>query len=214
MLTKEFETLVRKNQSPINITDKEWFDLIEARRERFKACVDLPLMPFTELRRFKCKNLIREDMLWYASNVTLKGDKEFSLETQGIFFEQSRSVVERIPNSGYCSPRGSHCTNGTIRIWGFARSPGYWVLVTVDFVGVGGGYKNSGIEEAKTIEIVWSDLATIAKHTKETPENMWLLFGTAIKSLAEQCKLLHDQAMRVARLIENEELVLSLMKSK
>lgn len=202
--TKGLEVFVRKNQ----LADEEWFGLIEARRELIKPHLDSFTLP--ELGMLECMqsdNFMH--MLRYDVSTTT-GDERFSLKTQGIFRMQSWSAVERIPNSGYCAPPGGvNCPDGTMRVWGLTRS-GLWVLVTIGFVGER-GYKDRGYERAKTVEIVETDLPTIAAKTNEKPQRMWEELGKVIKGFAGHRNALYNQALNLARMVEVEELALSLI---
>lgn len=208
--TQGMELLVRKN--PLN--DKEWLNLIEARRSLIKPHLDTFTLP--ELGSLKC---LRSELSFThelrINNPTLlmskSGDERFSLKTQGIFRLQPRSAVEYIPNSGYRpSPGGVACPDGTMQIWGLTRS-GLWILVEVRFVGED-GYKERGYERAETVEITEVNLPTIMSKTKEKPQKMWEELGKAIKGWAEFREGLYNQALNLARMVEIEELALSLIQ--
>lgn len=203
--TKGIEVFIRKGQ----ITDKEWFELIEARRELIKPHLDSFTLP--ELGSLECmrSELSFTHMLRLDVSAST-GDERFSLKTQGIFREQPWSAVERIRNSGYCAPPGgSNCPDGTMRVWGLTRS-GVWVLVTIGFIGEA-GYKGRGYERATTIEIIEVDLPTIAAKTKEKPQKIWKELGNVIKNFAEHRESLYNQALNLARMVEIEELAFSLI---
>lgn len=202
--TKGLGMFVRKSQ----LSDEEWLNLIEVRRELIKPHLNsftLPELGSLEcLRRETFKHMLRLDIS------TTTGDERFSLKTQGIFRVQPWSAVERIPNSGYYKFFGdANCPDGTMRVWGLTRS-GLWVLVTIGFVGER-GYKDCGYERAKYVEIIEADLLTIITETKEKPQEMWEELGKAIKDFAEHRKCLYDQALNLLRIIQIEELAFSLV---
>lgn len=200
--TKGLEVFVRKNQ----LADEEWFGLIEARRELIKPHLDSFTLP--ELGMLEC---MQSEGINHALSLdisTSTGDPRFSLKTQGLFRMQAWSAVERIPNSGY-RPADFSCPDGTMRVWGLTRS-GLWVLVTIGFLGEG-GYKGRGYERARTVEIVETDLPTIATKTKERPQRMWQQLGEVVRGFAEHRKFLYNQALNLARIVEIEELAFSLI---
>ncbi len=204
--TQGMELLVRKNQ----LTDVEWFALLEARRSLVKPHLDTFTLP--ELGSLKC---FRRE-LSFTHELRLDGpkvigDERFSLKTQGIFRPQPWSAIERIPNSGYRPPPGGvACPDGTMQIWGLTRS-GLWILAEVRFVGED-GYKERGYERAKTVEITEVNLPTIVSKTKEKPQRIWEELGKAIKEWVEFREGLYNQALNLARMVGIEELALSLIQ--
>ncbi len=203
--TKGLEVFVRRSQ----LTDEEWFGLIESRRELIKPHLDLFTLP--ELGALECMRSESSSTHKLRLDVSITtGDEQFSLKTQGIFRIQPWSAIERIPNSDYRpSPGGVNYPDRTMRVWGLTRS-GMWVLVTIGFVDED-GYKGRGYERAMTIEIVKADLPTIAAKTKEKPQQMWKELGKAIKSFMEHRESLYNQALNLARMVEIEELAFSLI---
>jgi hypothetical protein len=202
--TEGLEMFIRKNQ----LTDEEWFDLIEARRELIKPHLDSFTLP--ELASLECMRSESHTHELSFDVSTSTGDERFSLKTQGVFHMQPWAAVERIPNSGYRPGYGQvGCPDGTMRVWGLTRS-GLWVLVTIAFTGEP-GYKDRGREQARTVEIIEADLPTIARMTKEKPQLMWEEIGRAIKGWSEHRKHLYHNALNLARMVEIEELALSLI---
>jgi|GEM_PF-2540718 len=202
---KGLKILIRKNK----LNDKEWLDLIEARRQLILPHLDSFTLP--ELASVPC---LRSEISFTHElrfdKPTLTGDNRFSLKIQGIFRKQPYSAIKRISNSGYqASPGGVSCPDGTMLVWGLTRS-GLWILVTIDFVGEA-GYKDRGYERATTVEIVESDLSTIVAKTKEEPWQMWNELGRAIKGWRERRKSLYHEALALAQMVETEELALSLV---
>ena len=196
--TKGVEVFIRKNP----LTDKEWLGLIEARRELIKPYLDSITLP--ELGSLEC---LKIDTYMHALNnnaPSLTEDEQLSLKTQGLFFKQPRSVVKEISGKGCLFSSG-----GITWVWGLTRS-GLWVLVTINFIGEL-GYKNRGYERAETVEIVESDLSTIVAITKEEPQQMWKELGETIKGFAEHHKPLYNQMLRLAQMVEIEELALELV---
>lgn len=205
--TQGLEMLIRQNP----LTDQEWFDLIEGRRKLIKPHLDS--FTLKELGSLPCLNSeggSLHELGWDISKT--KGDERFSLKTQGIF-HRPYSAIERIP-----IPKAVHNNappywdGGTMQIWGLTRS-GLWVLATVNFIDKS-GYKDRGRERATDIQIVESDLPTIVAKTKETPRWIWMSLGQTIKEWSEHRRLLHNQALNITRMIEIEELALSLVNQE
>lgn len=193
--TRGLGVLVRENK----LTDEEWFGLIEARRELIKPHLDS--FTLQELGSLRCmRNRDSYSSLLRLDVSTSTGDERFSLKTQGVFWLIAR---EQIPNPGW-----PDYPNGTKRVWGLTRS-GLWVLVTIGFV-TERGYKERGYERAKTVEVIEADMPTIATKTKCKPRWMWKKLGEAIEGFAERRRSLYNQALGLARLVQIEELALSL----
>lgn len=197
--TEGLRVFVRKDQ----LSDEEWFGLIEARRELIKPHLDS--FTFPELSLLECMRYESGFTHLGMDVSTSTGDERFSLKTQGIFFRQPWDAVERIPGTGCV--RGY--PNGTMRVWGLTRSA-MWVLVTICFVGEL-GYKERGRERASSVNIVEADLTTIIAETKWGPQRMWEELGKIIKGFAERRRALYDNALGLARLVQIEELALSLL---
>ncbi|OGZ29780.1 MAG: hypothetical protein A2931_00595 [Candidatus Niyogibacteria bacterium RIFCSPLOWO2_01_FULL_45_48] len=207
--TEGLEALIGKKG---RITDTEWLVLIEARRKLIKPHLDSFTLPI--LGSLKC---LRNELSFKHEidcDISVSGgDQRFSLKTQGFFWAQPWSAVERISNSGSCNwPGYVACPDGTMHIWGLTRS-GLWVLVTIEFVGES-GYKERGYERAKSVKIFEADLRAIIEKTKENPRHMWSHLGAVIKSFAERRKCLYNQALDLARMVEIEELALSIVLGK
>ncbi len=94
-------------------------------------------------------------------------------------------------------------------VWGLTRD-NLWVLVTINFVGEA-GYRDRGYERAKSVEIVETDLSTLLAKTKEEPRNLWMELGKAIREFADRREGLYKTALNLARMVEVEELALSLI---
>ena len=205
---KGLETFIREKQ----LTDKEWLDLIETRREIIKPHLDSLLL--TDLGSLACmqssinfNHHLRQDVS------TSRGDERFSLKTKGIFGKQPWKAVNRIPNSGYRpGPGYINIPDGTMQVWGLTHS-GLWVLVTVDFVGES-GYKDRGYERATTVKVVETSLPLLVFETKEEPKVIWEEIGKTIKRWAEDRKNLYHQARDFAQVVEAEEFTLSLLLKK
>ncbi len=206
--TKGLEVFIRNNQ----LTDEEWFGLIKARRDLIKPHLDSFTLP--EIGSLKC--LRSEVSFTHMLSLDISastGDERFSLKTQGIFHKQPWSAVEKIPNSGFRPPPGGvDCPNGIMRVWGLTRS-GLWIIATISYVGEH-GYKGRGYERATNVEIVESDIPTIVAKTKEEPQRIWGELGKAIKSWREHRLALYNQALNLSRMVEIEELALSLVSSE
>ena len=201
---KGLEMFVRRKQ----LTDEEWFSLIENRRELIKPHLDS--FTLAELGSLKCLRSAHFSHELRLDAPALTGDKQFSLKTEGIFNAQTWSAVEKIPNSGYQPPPGGvNVRDGTMQVWGLTRS-GFWILVAINFVGES-GYKERGYERAKTVNITEADLPTIVAKTKEKPQQIWEDLGKTIKSWAEHRESLYNQALGFARMIEIEERIFSLI---
>ena len=201
--TRGLSALVR--QSPL--TNEDWFNLVEARRELIKPYLDSFTLP--ELGSLKC---LRSELSFAHSlrhdAPKCSGDQRLSLATQGIFCEQPYGAIEKIPNSGYCAPPGGvSCPSGTKLIWGLTRT-NLWVLARICFVGES-GYKERGYERAQTVEISESNPVEIAARTKEKLERMWEELGKAIKEWAQRRKQLCDEAANLSMMVGIEELALS-----
>ena len=95
-------------------------------------------------------------------------------------------------------------------VWGLTRDA-LWVLAEVTFTG-DVGYKRRGYEKAQTVDIQESDLITIVDATKSGPEEIWKKLGEAIKGWVRFREGLYYQAFELGRVIEPEELMLSLIK--
>ena len=202
--TQGLELFIRKDR----LSDEEWFVLIEARRSLIKPYLNTFTLP--ELGSLKC--LCRASFTHELSMdcPEIGGDEKFSLETQGIFYPQPWSAIERIPNSGLRPRPGDvSCPDGIMQVWGLTRS-GLWILAEVRFVGEA-GYKRRGYERAKTVVIRQVDLSTIISKTKEEPQKMWRDLGEVIKEWAEFRERLYNQALNIARMVGIEELALSLI---
>ncbi len=204
--TKGLEMLVRKNQP----TQEEWFDLVEARRGLMQ--VHLGSFMTSALGSLQC--LSSESVHLHElriDNPELTGDKRFSLLTQGIFRMQPWDAVEKFGGTGYQAPPG--CTsfpNGIVRAWGIERNFGFWLFVTVHFVGER-RYQDRGYQRAKSVEIIVADLPTIVAQTREVPQKIWVELGKEIKNWAGRQQHLCDQAAGFARIVDIEEKVLSLV---
>jgi len=201
---KGLEVFVRRKQ----LTDEEWFGLIENRRELIKPHLDSFYL--SELGSLEClKSEGFSHALRYDAPA-LTGDKLFSLETQGIFRTQCWSAVEKIPDSGHQPPPGGvNVLDGTMQVWGLTRS-GLWILAAISFVGES-GYKERGYERARTVNITEADLPTITAKTKEKPQQIWEELGKAIKSWSEHRESLYNQALGFAKLVDIEEFAFSLI---
>jgi hypothetical protein len=206
--TKGLRIFLRQKQ----ITDKEWLDLIEARRELIKPHLDSFTLP--ELGALECLRTELNFTHCLGNDLTITtGDESFSLKTQGIFRVQPWEAIERFPNSGYCpSPGGVKCPSGTMLVWGLTRS-GLWILVTIGFRGED-GYKERGYERAITVKIVETDLPTIVATAKEKPQKMWEALGKAIRGFAKHRKAIYEEALDLAQMVENEELAFSLISNE
>ena len=205
---KGLETFIREKQ----LTDKEWLDLIETRREIIKPHLDSLLL--TELGSLACMQSSGNFNHGLQQDVSMSGgDKRFSLKTKGIFGKQPWEAVNRIPNSGYRpGPGYINIPDGTMQVWGLTHS-GLWVLVTIDFVGES-GYKDRGYERATAVKVVETSLPLLVFETEEEPEVIWEEIGKTIKRCVEDRKNLYHQALGLAQAVEAEEFALSLLLKK
>ncbi|HZS43196.1 MAG TPA: hypothetical protein VFA52_03195 [Candidatus Paceibacterota bacterium] len=203
--TEVLEKLVRPNQP----TREEWVELIEARRKLIKSHLDKFTLPtLGKLECMKSESGFCHEISF--DGPTTVGNENFSLETQGIFHLQPLQAVKTVPNSGYRSyPSGPSVPNGSKVVWGLTRS-GLWVLATIHFIGLP-GYKERGREKAEIIEIQQANLPTIIGATEEEPQQIWEKLGEAIKRWARRREELYNQALNLARVVEIEELSVSLI---
>jgi len=193
--TKGLETFVRKKQ----ITDEEWDDLIEDRRELIKPHLDFFTLP--ELGSLFCvkDGESCQHELKYDVSVST-GDPRFSLKTQGIFRKQPWCSVKQPSIDRY----------GTMRVWGLARS-GLWVLVTIGFIEEDKDSHGFKVGRAINVDIVESDLSTIVRETNQEPQLIWEELGKAIQGWAESRKQIYDKALDLSLMVQFEELAFSLI---
>jgi len=195
--TKGIELLVRKDP----ISDEEWYSLIEARRSLIKP--HLNLFSLRELGNIQCLEQEGPTFLHglyapFSDTPAVTGDTRFSLKTQGIFYH---------PWSG--DQRSGYPHDEMMYIWGLTRD-GLWLLVEVKFKSEA-GYKGRGYERAQTVHIQESDLPTIIAKTKSKPEEIWRVLSEAIKEWTRFRGRVYHEALELMRVIEAEELMLSLV---
>jgi len=188
------------------IREEEWLKLIEARRNLIKK--DLNSFTLKELGETKC---LRKNYDGYDRELCVKlnfdnpeiitNSQELSLRMQGLFHCQSWDKIK------YDYPRGF--SEGTIQIWGLARS-GDWIIAEVIFTGTA-GYKYRKFETAKTVKIEKVDLATIIAKTGEKPIEIWETLGESVKEWTERCKKLYEHVLKIRKTIETEDEALSLI---
>ncbi len=200
--TAGLEMFLRKDQ----ITNSEWLRLLEARRLLINPYLDSITLP--ELGTLECLySDVREHILRMDSPDVCGKNENFCLGTQGIFFASNREYTSPDPFTS-----GTVCRDGRMHIWGLTRSS-VWVLAMVTFVGEK-GYKGRGYERAKTVTIRPEDLSVIAEKTRENPRLMWEKFGKAVKGLIGNRLRLYEQLFSIARMIEVEELICSLVSKE
>ena len=202
--TQGLEMLVRKR----SLSKNDWFALVEARRSLIKPHLNTFTLP--ELGSLECleRESFKHDL--YVDAPKVIGDKRFSLKMQGIFYSQPWSAIERDVKSGYRpGPGGVSVPNGIMQIWGLARS-GSWILAEVKFVG-SAGYKGRGYERAVSVSVTEMDLPTIISKAKVEPEEVWRGLGKAIEEWFDFRENLRNQAFNILRMVQIEELALSLV---
>lgn len=197
------EMLVRKKQ----LTEDEWCKLLECRRSLIKPHLKSFTLPaLGDLKCMQTENSTHElsmDAPW------LTGDRRFTLKTQGIFHRSRSSIVE-ISNSGFrASSGGCDCPDGTMYIWGLSRK-GEWILAKVKFTGES-GYKERGCQRAFELDIHEADIQVIIETTKSKSGEIWKVLGESISNWVAFRKELYNDAASVLRIVQIEEMALSLI---
>ena len=198
--TESIEILARQHP----LTDDDWIQLIENRRELIKPHLDSSSLP--TLGSLKCLR-IEHWMSELEYGKETSGDERFSLKTQGIFFLQPYGAMERVIRKGHRGEPGSILPSaGTKKSWGLTRF-GQWIICTIGFVG-SSGYKGRGREVATDVGIVEADVIRILAETKTPPKEIWQMLGQTIKDFAGHQRKLYAQAQSLANMVEVDELLL------
>lgn len=198
--TKSLEILVRQHP----LTDDDWIQLIEGRRELIKPHLDAFTLPtLGALKCLKIEHWLNDLGHWKATD----GDERFSIQTQGLFFLQPHSaMVYNLNREHRCMPGDALPGTGIKKAWGLTRS-GQWVIVTIGFVR-SSGYKGRGREDVTDVCVDESDVPAILAETKTPAKEVWQALGQAVKNLAEQRKRLYVQARTLANMVDVDELLL------
>ena len=202
--TKGLEKLVRKKK----LTNDEWLEMIEARRELIKPHLNSFTLP--ELGKLECVKSEGHHLHNLYLDLGCESEGKFSLKTQGIFRLQPYQAVEKFPDTGHRpGPGGCPVPNSLKKVWGLTRA-GQWLLVTIHCIGIP-GYKGRGREQAVHIEFLESDLRNIVKLAKVKPQDILHELGDVICKFAEQRERLYEHAHNLAQMIRIEELALRLI---
>lgn len=197
MDTHGLEFLVRKDP----LSEGEWCDMIETRRSLIqpylKNLFQLPKLSAMEHLCTRCSLRFGDPRLI--------GDREFSLETKGLFNWSSVSLSNTSDDER------------TLRIWGLTADSD-WILAKVlvgsevryGNAGYGGGC-GDGYQTATNVEIRKTDLHAIIEETKENPQIIWEQLHYAIFRQWELTKNLYAQMLKLAMICKSEECTLSLI---
>lgn len=174
-----------------------WHNLIEARRALIKPYLDTFTLP--DLGSLRC--LKNEADSPDPSLHTLAADnpiigltgEPFSLKTQGIF-RQAQPKIAKFPDN-------------IKRIWGLARS-GEWLLAEVeiekDIV------NNVNYERALRVKIYEQTLEVIMFGLGVSYTDMWYELNESVRGWLRLRKKMYEDILEISRIIETEELLLSL----
>ena len=203
--SKGFKMFLRKEK----LTEDEWFEMIEARREMIKP--HLNSFSLQELGRLKCLDGDngQHDVLLDINKAVKPND--FSLRTQGVFAAPSASreivkdgpSVSRVLRSDLSPFFAFPYRKGLLRIWGLTRS-NRWILATVSYTEEP-GYKGRFYERATEVEIQESNPMEISKSANIEPRFIWQFLGEAIKDFRKRREDLYQQANDLAAIVEIEE---------
>lgn len=195
---------------PTPLTDQEWLNLLEARRELLQR--HLPSFHLAKLGYLQCMHDgIQGSHELQADDPEVTGDTRFSLNTLGLFYEQPPDTVKRVPYSGYFG-RGIEVPDGTRIVWGITGA-NQLLLVTIQFVGQAGGL-NLGRQCATTVTIVETDFKTILAATGESPRRILEKLGEAVEDYVQRCRDRLKAALRVEDIIKGEEAALALIPTQ
>lgn len=193
------------------LSDQEWLDLIEARRELIKPHLDtFTLKTLGEVKCLRSDNYCHK--IGFNSPEVASG--EFNLSTQGIFRSNYRNRV--LDQRKYRNPSSYqdefHTFGGTLYIWGLTRKV-QWVIASVTYV-CESGYKGRGYERATKVEIKETMILKILSVCKVSYEEIWRELSKEIHLWNQDRARLHEISTNLCRMCEIEELALPLVPAE
>lgn len=196
------------------LTDADWYRLIESRRGLIRQYLDS--FTLRELGQLPCmRSGCRPDGHDLNSDdPEVRGRGLYSLKTQGIFRVQLASAAVYVTEVGGYRPwkKDYQSLDGTKQVWGLGRHGG-WLLAEVRFLGKPGP-DNKGYQQAWIVTIEESDVPTIIKKTKETPQQIWGFLGLQIREWTKRRKHQYEEMLGLEEDIEREETLLRLHSVK
>lgn len=201
------DLLVRKS----SLTEADWVDLTEARRQLIKPHLSSFTLP--TLGSLECLITVKDDgssgprHSIQDDTDTTTGDKRFSLKTQGLF-----EPCELCDGPWYFKEFG------TREMWGLTRS-GLWVLATINCVGKPYKTGNQRTETAMTVEIAEVPLSVLITKTRceinkedpDRPSRIWYELGETIQQLEKRRFKAYEEARKLSSIVAAEETAVSLM---
>lgn len=184
------------------LTYDEWLEIIENRRKSIES--HLSTFQLTKLGNMNCLRDYGEyrHILW-GDNPAVVDSGGYSLDIQGIFYEQPWKKAQRVPGSGFRAANGTWYNDGTLLIWGLSRK-GAWILAEVAFAGEP-GFEKQGRERAKTVKIGEINLPDMIAATGEEPENILKKLNRAVMEWEKYREAEFHEVQRLARDAERQE---------
>jgi hypothetical protein len=162
-------------------TEKEWFGAIEELRQLIMP--HLGTMKLIELGNIKCVPDMdqgspgEKSINWGSPKVIPSSNVD--LETLGLFFPQFSFNGIRYPQMNKGMDRHGEIERGLIKVWGLTDFG--WILATVQYQYWDMHFMCSFAGTAEIVNIYETDLQTIAREVKDSPEWMWLQLARAIE---------------------------------